>query len=223
MAKMVQKVSTLVVYVDHDDQFAHGNWDDVVANPVAELPKVLSPRKVRQLNTEPGEKLPVFYTDLKKGKVQQGCSSVENSEVDSGEERGGDEVDSGEESGADEDFFVDNDYEIEGEDDDHFEDNVDMDVNGRTKDNKKAKGSRLKTFQTSRLAVVVDEYDTDDETLELPDSYQEVEGKGKFKSWREEDMSNPSFFVGQVFPDVKKLRQAIIEYSAKNRVKNQAS
>jgi len=31
-------------------------------------------------------------------------------------------------------------------------------------------------------------------------------------------MSNPTFFVGLVFPSVEKLREAIAEYSLRNRV-----
>lgn len=127
----------------------------------------------------------MFYTDLKKGRVEQGPSSEGNSEVVS------------ERSSAGEDMYVDSDYEIEG--DDLFEDNVDMDASV-AKDNKKARGSMLKTFQTSRPTVVADEHDTDDETLELPDSNKEGEGRGKFRSWREENVTSPSFFVGQVFP-----------------------
>lgn len=118
---------------------------------------------------------------MKKGRVEQGPSSEGNSEVVS------------ERSSAGEDMYVDSDYEIEG--DDLFEDNVDMDVSV-AKDNKKARGSMLKTFQTSRPTVVADEDDTDDETLELLDSNKEGEGRGKFRSWREENVTSPSFFVG---------------------------
>jgi hypothetical protein len=37
-------------------------------------------------------------------------------------------------------------------------------------------------------------------------------------SFSEEDMQNPAFHVVLVFPNVEKLRNAIIEYSVRNRV-----
>ncbi|CAN6304592.1 unnamed protein product [Urochloa humidicola] len=205
MAKMVEKFQTLVVYVDHQDNFVDARWDDVVANPLVDLPKVVSPRKVDYVERRPGEKLPVFYNDLEKGRVEQGSSKQHLSE------------DNTDESDLEEETFIDSDYEIDGGDEDLFEDNVDMEVNA-VKDNKKARGSKLKTFQTSRPAAVNDEDDSDEEALELPDSDGEGEGMVKFRSWREEDKNNPTFFVGQMFPSVQKLRETITEYSARNRV-----
>jgi hypothetical protein len=38
------------------------------------------------------------------------------------------------------------------------------------------------------------------------------------KCWTEADVNQPSFFVGLVFPTVEKLREAITEYSVRNRV-----
>ncbi|CAN6321157.1 unnamed protein product [Urochloa humidicola] len=199
MASVVEKVKTFVVYVDHEWNMTDSFWDDVVANPVADLPKVLSPRKVVYVDSIPGEKLPVFYTDLKKGRVEQGREDNIPDEDDSDESQ--------------DEYFIDSDNEIDGGDDDLFEDLV-VDVG---KGNKKAKGSKLKASEMDRTAIVDDE-DTEDECLELPDSDGEGEGRLRFKSWTEQDMNNPSFFVGQVFPSVVELRKAITEYSVKNRV-----
>ena len=54
--------------------------------------------------------------------------------------------------------------------------------------------------------------------MELPESDGEGEGRLRFTSFSEEDMNNPSFSVGLVFPSVEKLREAITEYNVKNRV-----
>ena len=86
------------------------------------------------------------------------------------------------------------------------------------RDNKKAKGSGLKAFEVSRPDVVSDEEDTDEEGLELPDTDGEGECGHELKSFRDADMQNPIFSVGLVFPSVEKLREAINEYSVKNRV-----
>lgn len=121
-----------VIASDHDTNVMASvagwgaSWDDVVANPVANLPKVLSPRKVHFVDKKPGEKLPVFYIDLTKGRVEQGPSNQEHEEDDSGD------------SEREQDHFLDSDYEIEGGDDDLFEANVDMDVKS-VKDNKKSR------------------------------------------------------------------------------------
>lgn len=207
MASVVEKVQTLVVYVDHEDNFGGGfwKWDDVVHNSVADLPKVLSPKKIQFVDKKPCEKLPVFYTDMKKGRVEQGPSKQEHKEGHS------------KDSDPEEVQFMDSDYEIDGGDDELFEGNVDTVVKS-VKDNKKARGSQLKVYETNRPAMTNDEDDTEDEALDMPDSDGDGEGRVKFKSWRDEDMANPSFFVGQVFPSVVSLRQLITEYSARNRV-----
>ncbi|KAL6615934.1 hypothetical protein ACP70R_038204 [Stipagrostis hirtigluma subsp. patula] len=46
MASIVDKVKHFVLYLDHDDNVAGLDWDDIVANPIATLPKVFSPKKV---------------------------------------------------------------------------------------------------------------------------------------------------------------------------------
>ena len=124
------------------------NWNDVVANPVSELPKVISPCKVQFAKKNRIEKLPVFYTNLENIRVDQA-------------------IDNETESGSKEYELWDTDNEIEEGDADLFEDLFYSHVNV-VKDNKKAKGSQLKTLAISRPVQGSDEDDTDAEDLDLP-------------------------------------------------------
>jgi hypothetical protein len=121
MVGEVQKVTNLVVYVDHADSLNSVDWDDVVCDPVNELPQVFSPQKIIHAKVNHAEKLPVFYTDLSKGKVEQSGPSREP--VSEPEYK---ELD-----------FFDSDYVISDGDDDLFED----EIVPMKKGNKKAKGS----------------------------------------------------------------------------------
>jgi hypothetical protein len=79
---------------------------------------------------------------------------------------------------------------------------------------KKAKGSRLKG---EAVPPKVGDLSSDESDLELfDDGYGEV--KLKFKTWKEQDLNNPTFKVGLVFPSTAELRAAINEYAIKNRV-----
>ena len=211
MADVVSKVKNFVVYFDHDGIADGVDWDDIVANLVAKLPKVLSPHKVQYVPKEVGEKLPVFYTDLEKTKVHQFKTTK-------GESSG--PGDSSEES----DGFIDSDNEMEDGDEDILETLADADEDEPhvgeviVKDSRKAKGSRLKPYAVVRPDLMSEEEDTDDEGLDLPDSDAEGEGGHRFKSFTDEDMTNPTFSVGLVFPSVEKLREAINEYSVRHRV-----
>ncbi|EEC80685.1 hypothetical protein OsI_23109 [Oryza sativa Indica Group] len=83
---------------------------------------------------------------------------------------------------------------------------------------KKAKGSQLKGKEIVVRNSDGEEVSTDDEDLQLPDSDDDGEVRLKFKAFMAEDVKNPVFKVGMVFPSVEVLRKAITEYSLKARV-----
>lgn len=210
MASVATKFRNFVLFFDHVASTDGDNWDDIVANPVADLPKVISPKKVEYMPRKVGEKLPVFYTNLEKRQVHQFDGESSGPRDSSGEDE------------AEE--FHDSDYEMEDGDEDVLNSFVDVDDEAEPhvirppKDSRKAKGSRLKGFDVPRPEIVTDDEETDDEGLDLPYYDGEGEGGHNLKSFRDEDMNNPTFSVGLVFPDVKKLREAINEYAVRNRV-----
>lgn len=42
MCSVVGRIKNLVLYLDHDDTTINSSWDDVIVNPITELPKVLT-------------------------------------------------------------------------------------------------------------------------------------------------------------------------------------
>ncbi|CAN6357141.1 unnamed protein product [Urochloa humidicola] len=106
--------------------------------------------------------------------------------------------------------FIDSDYEMGDGDDDLFEDNVDKIAED---DLLWKEGMELADEMSS------DSVSSTDEGLEFPNSTDdEGELKLTFKSFMPEDMSNPEFKVGMVFSSIDELREAISEYSIRNRV-----
>jgi hypothetical protein len=206
MAAIVDKCKNFVLYFDHDDSFQGFEWDDIVSNPVTDLPKVISPKKVVNLPRKDGERLPEFYMNVETRQSSRGQSST----------RGPVEQDNSSDSASsDSDYedFYDSDYELEDDDDDLFVDSV---IDEQVAKSKKAKGSRLKGPQVPAGNDDVSS-DDDDAELELPEDDQNGVPL-KFRTWREEDMNNPTFRVGLVFPSVVEFREAITEYGIRNRV-----
>lgn len=60
MASVAEEHRNLVVYFDHEDIIASANRDDLLSNPIAELPKVLSPHKIVFMDRQPGKKASSF-------------------------------------------------------------------------------------------------------------------------------------------------------------------
>jgi len=115
MVSVVDRVKNLVLYFDHDDIIAGLDFDDILLNPVAYLPKVLSPHKVQTVPKKVNQNLPKFYSDLQS--TSRGMVDDEGNDSNSGDD------DSSEDSD-----FMDNDYEIDVDDDDLFVQNVDEGV-----------------------------------------------------------------------------------------------
>jgi hypothetical protein len=108
MASLVHKVKNFVLYLDHDDNISGLDWDDLVVNPIASLPKGLNPHNVGRVPSKQGEKIPEFCCNLSKG-------------TDDGTKKGNNETD-------DDSDFQDSDYKIDLDDDDLFIDSVDDQV-----------------------------------------------------------------------------------------------
>lgn len=195
MTSVVDRVKTLVIYLDHESITASNEWDDVVANPVASLPRVISPSK--------------------------GQSSRQRTNEEAADE----DSEDGHDSSSEDSEFHDSDYDLEDDDAlfvDNVDDLVTDE--GVAKGKKIPKGSkRVATMRTIGIAIVShddkeDEDTTDDDGLELPGSDTKGEPSFKFKIFKPEDLANPVFKVGMMFETVEMLRKAITEYRLRNRV-----
>jgi hypothetical protein len=206
MMSVVYKFKHFVMYVDHEDHIAGLSWDDIVANPVASLPKVLSPRKVEFVEKNERENLPVFYSNL------QNIQDFEVGQADNGSSTEG--------SDSKDLDFVDSDNDME-DDDDLFSENVDDQVvdEGISKGNKIWKGNKVTSRKGKGPALTEEEeLSTDEYDLHALDSDGEGQIRMGFKSFRAMDMHNPIFRVGMLLESVEMLRKTTKEYSLKERV-----
>jgi hypothetical protein len=183
MAAIVDRVKSLVLYFDHEGCASKSDWDDVVLNPVASLPKVISPTKSG--NTHDNNEVATFVNE----NLSDGSDSSDVSE------------------------FFDSDYEVGDDDDALFADNVDDDVRdgvvGRGK--KIGKGTKKTsgtTYEGKQILVhgdIEDEESTDDDEdgLQLPESDGEANPGLMSKSFKPEDMLDPVFKVRMMFESVE--------------------
>lgn len=214
MVSVVNKVRNFVVFFDHDDNISGINWEDIVANPIASLPKVMSPSKVEKLHINRGEKLSSFHSNQNNSAEDFVEATVGPVGATRDEESGSD---------IDEDF-VDSDYELENQDDDLFVENVDEDVidEGVARGNTISKGEKASDSKQNRRMLghsrEADSVSSDEDELYLPESDDEDQARKRYKSFGEADLDNPVFKVGMIFDSVQILRKAITEYSLKHRV-----
>uniref|UniRef100_K3ZCW6 PB1-like domain-containing protein n=1 Tax=Setaria italica TaxID=4555 RepID=K3ZCW6_SETIT len=160
MCSVVDRIKNLVVYLDHDDTVISGSWDDVIVNPIAELPEVPSPVK-----NNDREKLPEFYRNLSP------CQSTHADE----------EEDNISDQDSEDSNFFDSDNEVDDGDDDLFVDYVDEDVmdegifgSKNTARAKKAKGSRLKGVEHLLIAELLSDDDYEELLLSSDDRDAQV-------------------------------------------------
>lgn len=106
--------------------------------------------------------------------------------------------------------IIDSDNEIGQDDDDLFDEWVDMGVEAHCDVKERKKNDKC---------VEDHDYDIDDPDLPSSDEEEEENKKTmKFTSFRVEDLIAPSFKLGMTFPSVVDLRATLNEYSIQNRV-----
>ncbi|KAM0913678.1 hypothetical protein ACQ4PT_012023 [Festuca glaucescens] len=210
------------VYLDHDESLRTRDWDDVVQFPVAPLPAVISPIKPIQVVNAGDDPVaeeanehaihPVGGTVRQRKRARKEEAYVH--EVDESDEE--DEADSvDEDSDYDPGDILDSEYDINEGDDDLYEDNVDgededVTVEKRSFDKEKGGSSTEKGKEK-----ICKEEDSEGEDLWAPDSDEETR-PARLNTFREQDLKNPQFHVGQLFDSVEMLRRAVQAYSCIN-------
>ncbi|KAM0845257.1 hypothetical protein ACQ4PT_056501 [Festuca glaucescens] len=212
-------------------------WDDVVYYPVTTLPSVISPAKPSS-HTEPESyvdaaaeeedlhvPLQVVLPDnvpadqcigaRTRQRKRARSQTVPEDEVDDVKEID-DEDDH--DSDYDPEDIVDSDYDMNEGDDDLFEDNVDDAQQAERHEQKSTK----KTVQVKEKASptfegkgkACKEENSEEEDLWEPESDDDT-APLRFKTFREVDLADPHFHVGQTFELVELLKKAIQAYSCK--------
>ncbi|KAM0832494.1 hypothetical protein ACQ4PT_064865 [Festuca glaucescens] len=207
------------------------NYDDVVYFPLAPLPPVIGPSKsctstlpeVLATQIDVRDRECVLGRTRKTGRkrtISEPVSEVSGEDKDSDAEN-------------DSDFeCVDSDYEVSKGDDDLYADNVDEESDDDQVQSSTSKGefaSAKGKVESSAVKVQscaskdkeqakteIKDDEPDEEDLWAPKSDNETVHL-RFKFFREADLTNPKFYVGQVFSSVELLRKAVRTYSCIHR------
>ncbi|KAM0912301.1 hypothetical protein ACQ4PT_012972 [Festuca glaucescens] len=219
------------IYLDHDQSMSLKNYDDVVNFPVAPLPPVISPSKscTSTQPEMPASQIDVHDPECIPGRTRQSSRKRTISELVS--KVSGEDKDSDAKNDSDFDC-VDSDYEVSKGDDDLYADNVDEEsdddqlqssVLKRKFASAKGKGqsSVVKVHSCAstnkeQAKTQIEDNESDEEDLWAPESDDETMHL-RFKFFREADLTNPKFYVGQVFSSVELLRKAVRTYSCIHR------
>ncbi|KAM0835604.1 hypothetical protein ACQ4PT_062835 [Festuca glaucescens] len=222
------------LFLDHDDSLRARNWDDVVDFLVIDLPPVISPAKPTG-NREGNEVVGSQNSDLEPVPLQvisplQVTNVADNAAARTRKRRLAavekgpifhlDEAET-EDDEQDSDFdptdIVDSELDVSDGDDDLFEDNVE---NSEDEEVKLPKGQGREKAKAEKIQeakeMAFKEEDSEDDQLWGPDT--DIDAiHTRFKMFRQENLHNPKFFVGQCFESVEMLRKAIQVYSCINR------
>ncbi|KAM0877966.1 hypothetical protein ACQ4PT_035157 [Festuca glaucescens] len=202
------------LFLDHDDSLRARNWDDVVDFPVIDLPPVISPAKPTG-NKEGNEVVGSQNSDLEPVPLQvisplQVTNVADNAAARTRKRRLAavekspifhlDEAET-EDDEQDSDFdptdIIDSELDVSVGDDDLFEDNVE---NSKNEEVKVPKGQGREKAKAEKIQeakeMAFKEEDSEDDQLWGPDT--DIDAiHTRFKMFRQEDLHNPKFFVGQ--------------------------
>ncbi|CAM0882379.1 unnamed protein product [Alopecurus aequalis] len=189
---MIRKVKQghkyLMLYLDHEPERSVVQWDDVVANPVTNLPPVISPSK-KSISMQNA------IVEVNAEEIMVDVQSAKRERRSNRQEAADENWDS--DNSSDSDYvpeIVDSDNDIQDGDDDLYQHFADQEP----KEDKKA----------------IPEADmSDDDFFEPPDSDEETDRFKNFKPFVQEDMVDPKFKTGQIFQSTDRLRKAIREHS----------
>ncbi|KAM0917767.1 hypothetical protein ACQ4PT_009211 [Festuca glaucescens] len=231
----------LNIYLDHDESLRRMEWDDVVQFPVTDLPPVLSPVKQNWNRSAIDEQEGAFEEQLDAFEEQHDVvdeqpepimvvppeavpdvtarrKSTRVLAMEEANEENSEEEDGGNDSDYNESVIVDSENDMS-------EGDVDLgDEDDSQPSNQPMKGMQYPSLQMEQPVkgkqAAEDQCGSDEELFEDDDLWgpdsDDDNLKLRFKTFRAEDMKNPSFHTGQVFDNVEVLRKAIREYSCQS-------
>jgi hypothetical protein len=203
IAEMVDSVKSgnqfLVMYLDHDETYGAFDLDDVAAYPATELPQVIrSPMKQKIGGNEAAEN--EFCADG--APVRR--SSRYTSNVAANEDDYISDAESDDEEYVPE--LIDSEYDISEDDEGLLEEQI-------LSQKKKKCRAALAEMKGKQVEEEIDE----EREMKAAESDEEAVNYN-FHTFSTEDLTNPTFKLGQTFASINILRKALKEYSCKERV-----
>jgi hypothetical protein len=221
ISKVKQGHRYLMVFLDHDPTKKVNACDDVVENPIVNLPPIISPTKkctnvskaIVQVHDVQGITSSVGVVSARR---RSNIESVEEEDGDSGCDSDGDYVPD----------IIDSDNDIEDGDDDLYRDSG-CDSDGDyvpdiiDSDNDIEDGDddlyRQYADHEPKVERFVEGEMSKDDFFEPADSDEETDRFKNFNTFMPSDMTDPKFKVCMKFESVDQLKRAIREHSCKHR------